>query len=86
MAGRRIWLTLHAEDVLEEREIPREWVQRVVNEPTLVLRDRHDTELEHALAPIPERDGRILRVVYNAGIEPFRVITAYFDRRMRGRL
>jgi len=29
---------------------------------------------------------RVLRVVYNASVDPLRVITAYFDRRQKGKL
>jgi len=52
----------------------------------LVLADRADSELEYALAPIPEREGRILRVVYDRRVDPVRVVTAFFDRTMRGKL
>jgi len=41
--------------------------------------------LRHALARIAERGDRVLRVVYNASVNPPRVVTAYFDRRQRGR-
>ena len=61
-------------------------VQRVVDHPALILADHADPELEHALAPIPEREGRVLRVVYNRGVDPIRVMTAFFDRTMRGKL
>jgi hypothetical protein len=40
--------------------------------------------LTHALAKIPECGDRVLRVVYNAYVDPLRVVTAYFDRRERG--
>jgi len=39
----------------------------------------------HALGRIAERDGRVLRVVYNALVQPPRIVTAYFDRRERGK-
>ena len=42
--------------------------------------------LRHALARIPERDDRVLRVVYNENVHPWRIVTAYFDRAMRGKL
>jgi hypothetical protein len=38
-----------------------------------------------ALARIAERAERTLRVVYNASANPPRVVTAYFDRRLRDR-
>jgi hypothetical protein len=47
--------------------------------------DRSDTALTHALGRIAERDGRILRVVYNGLVNPPRIVTVYFDRRQRGK-
>jgi len=33
----------------------------------------------HALRAIPERNFRVLRVIYNETVEPVAVVTAYFD-------
>ncbi len=77
-------LTAHAATVIAEREIEAAWVKRVLAQPERTEPDRSDPSLTHALGPIPERDGRVLRVVYNAGVDPLRVVTAYFDRRERG--
>lgn len=76
-------LTEHARAVLAERQIDLAWVRRVLASPERTETDRHDPRLRHALAPIAERDSRILRVVYTAGEEPVRVVTAFFDRRER---
>jgi hypothetical protein len=81
-----ISFTLHALDVMEEREIAREWVERVVARPALQLRDPVDPALTAALAPIPERENRVLRVIYNAEVDPVRVVTTFFDRGMKGKL
>ena len=70
--------------VLRERGIPVEWVRRVLAHPHLRLPDAEDPDLFHALAPITEREDRVLRVVYNGEIDPWRVVTAYFDRAWRG--
>jgi hypothetical protein len=86
MSSKNLFFSLHALGVLEERQIAKDWVQRVVDRPALILADRADPELAHALAPIPEREGRVLRVVYNRDVDPVRVVTAYFDRTMRGKL
>ncbi len=40
---------------------------------------------DHAAGVIAERDGRILRVVYNGLVNPPRIVTVYFDRRQRGK-
>ena len=82
----RFLLTNHASMVLRERDIRVEWVRRVLTHPHLRLPDAEDPDLLHALAPIPEREDRVLRVVYNGVSEPWRVVTAYFDRAWRGML
>jgi hypothetical protein len=82
----RFLLTNHASVVLRERDIPMEWVRRVLTHPHLRLPDVRDTDLLHALAPIAEREDRVLRVVYNKTMDPWRVVTAYFDRAWRGML
>jgi hypothetical protein len=81
-----VHLTQHAEDVLDERQIPSEWVVRAVRNPSLVCPDEEDAELLHALAAVPEREGRVLRVVYNQGADGLRIVTAFLDRSMRGKL
>ena len=78
-------LSEHATGVLAEREIATTWVVRVLAAPERTERDRSDPELMHALGRIAERDGRVLRVVYNAVVQPPRIVTAYFDRRERGK-
>lgn len=40
----------------------------------------------HAMARIPEYGDRVLRVIYNHAASPEHIITAFFDRRMKGRL
>jgi hypothetical protein len=45
-----------------------------------------DSDLEHRLGKIDEFEGRVLRVIVNPQLEPIRVITAFFDRAMRGKL
>ena len=79
-------LTQHARDVLVEREIPVEWLERVLNSPQRIEPDPDDTELEHSLGRIPEFDNRVLRVVVNKTVRPVVVVTVYFDRAMRNRL
>jgi Domain of unknown function (DUF4258) len=78
-------LSDHAIGVLAEREIQTTWVVRVLAAPERTQRDRSDAELMHALGRIAERDGRVLRVVYNAAVRPPRIVTVYFDRRERGK-
>jgi hypothetical protein len=78
-------LTAHAATVIAEREIDIAWITRTLERPDRTETDRDDSSLTHALARIEERDDRILRVVYNPSVNPLRVVTAYFDRRQRGK-
>jgi hypothetical protein len=61
-------LTEHAKKMLTERENPLEWLERVLNEPALREPDPDDAPLERRYRPIPEFEGRVLRVAVNATI------------------
>jgi hypothetical protein len=78
-------LTDHAAGAMAEREIATTWVMAVLGKPDRIEPDRSDPALRHALGAIKEREGRVLRVVYNASLTPPRIVTVYFDRRQRGR-
>jgi hypothetical protein len=78
-------LTAHAATVIAEREIEVAWLELALKNPERIEPDRFDSSLEHALARIPQRGDRVLRVVYNPSHTPPKVVTAYFDRRQRGK-
>lgn len=80
-------LTDHARESLRKRPtIQPEWIERVLQQPERVEPDKVDVGLEHRLGRIPEYDGRVLRVIIKKATSPFRVITVYFDRKMRRQL
>jgi len=79
-------LTKHAQKVLDEREIPVEWVERTLSAPELVLPDPDAATVERRFRRIPEFGGRVLRVAVNTAVEPNRVVSVFFDRRMKGKL
>ena len=79
-------LSQHARDVLEEREIPVAWLERVLKSPQRIEPDADDADLEHRLGRIREHGNRVLRVVVNKTVRPARIVTLYFDRTMRNRL
>ncbi len=81
----KLHYTQHALDRLAKRGLKLEWVERTVLLPDLVEPDPMDADLEHRLATIPELAGRVLRVIVSK-TEPRRVVTAYPDRKMKGRL
>ena len=74
-------MSQHARDVLSERGIPEEWVRRTI-EGSDWITDGPDGN-RHLYKSIHERDGRFLHVVLNAGENPEKVVTAFFDRRAR---
>ena len=76
--------TSHAVHVLAERAIRSEWVERVVAAPASRMPGPNDAEVERFFGSIAERDGRALRVVVSTHAVPWRVVSAFFDRNMRG--
>ena len=78
--------TRHARQALQKRGIREEWVERAVDQPQLTEHDALDPALIHCLLAISENGGRVIRVVANQTVTPRLVITAYFDRAMKGKL
>ena len=76
----------HALYVMAERMISPEWVARTVAEPAFRVSDPNDEALERFYRTVPEYGNRVLRVVVNTQVAPWRVVSVFFDRRMRGRL
>lgn len=76
-------LTAHARRVIDERQIDIAWLERAIRYPEPTAADRGDPTLRHAIGRVPERAGRYLRVVYNAKVTPWRIVTAFFDRRIQ---
>jgi len=82
----RFELTQHAKDALVKRGISMEWLERAVKSPDHTETDATDPTLQHRLAVIPENGDRVLRVIINLNMTPVRIVTLYFDRKMKGRL
>lgn len=78
--------TKHAAAVITARNIKSEWIETSLSSPALVLPDADDAELEHRLAIIADYGNRVLRVVVKRNTQAALVITAYFDRTMKGKL
>jgi hypothetical protein len=79
-------LTSHAAAAVSKRKIDMAWIERALADPDRREPDPTKPGVMHALLRIPERNDRVLRVVYNWTVHPVRVVTVYFDRRLRGRL
>lgn len=79
-------LTQHANEAMRERGILVEWVERAFEHPQLREPDPHDTAIERRYCQIGECANRVLRVAVNASVEPNRVVSVFFDRKMKGKL
>ena len=73
--------TNHAKTMMHERLIQEDWVYNTVNDPDMTEEKRNDEK--HYLKQIPPNGGKFLRVIVNPFVSPPRVITAFFDRRLR---
>lgn len=82
-SAKRFTYTNHAHDMLAEREIAPEWVERTVLEPETTEPDPKHPERVRAFRTVPERDGRVMRVVYVPDGDTYRVITLFLDRGRR---
>ena len=78
--------TRHATHAIEERLIAKDWVESTIAEPALRTSDPNDPEVERFFRRIPEHGGRVLRVAVNTRVAPWRVVSVFFDRSVRGEL
>ena len=79
----RFVYTLHASTMLEERAIDKAWIERTILYPDTVEPDPQHPEMIRAFRVVPERDGRVLRVVYVPSELTCRVTTLFLDRSRR---
>lgn len=87
MTERQVYgLTAHAKEVTEARGIRPVWLEQVVTHPQKSEPDRTDKTLTHHLGKITEYDGRVLRVVLSKRTKTPLIVTAYFDRTLKGKL
>ena len=71
--------SLHARRRLAEREISPAWVEVAIAQPDWVRPDS-DPGLIHSFKAIPERAGRILKVVHRRDGEDTLIVTLHLDR------
>lgn len=76
-----IIFTTHARAAIVERNIKEEWVWRAIASPDRT--EIGEDENTHFLKIIPEFEERTLRVVVNKNVHPNRIVTSFFDRRVR---
>jgi len=71
----------HAQDLIKERNINEQWVFQTINFPDYFEQgiDHND----HYIKAIAEFGGRFLHVVVNPHVSPKRIVTVFFDRRIK---
>ena len=73
----------HLCEMLVQRNISDVWVLRAFNDPDYI--ESYDDGIRHYLKKIVENENRWLRVVVNVDVIPNKGVTAFFDRRLRGK-
>jgi hypothetical protein len=71
--------TKHATERLEQRQIEKVWVERVLENPDWVEPDPRNAKVRRAYGRIDEAGGMILRVVYTDVRDGRLIITQFFD-------
>ena len=79
-------ISAHAQDNIQKRNLLLRWIQDAVEHPDKTEPDETDDELQIAFKKIQDANDKILKVVYNKTVSPIRIVTAHFDRRMKGKL
>ncbi|MCY3567377.1 MAG: DUF4258 domain-containing protein [Chloroflexi bacterium] len=79
-------LTHHAARQMADRKIRRQWISSVIEVPERREPDRKDPTIELFYGRISSAESKVLLVVVNTAADPWRIVSVFFDRRMRGRL
>ncbi len=66
---------------MHERGIVEDWVKSTVLDPDMT--EQRENDEVHYLKKIPQKRGKVLRVIVNPSVNPERVITVFFDRRVQ---
>ena len=75
-----IRLTRHAQQAIDKRQIPFDWIDRTIARPDFTDVDPHDPALTRSYKAIGEAGGRILRVVHRPEGNDIVIVTVHFDR------
>ena len=79
-------LSDHAQERINQRNIREDWIREAILYPQYTELDPQNPRALRAWKVIPERNFLVLRVVYDFKVNPYVVITVFFDRSMRGKL
>jgi hypothetical protein len=75
--------TAHARQVMAERELAEDWVDRTVRAPEWREPDPADPAVERRFRTVPEREDRIMRVACLESATDIRILSAFLDRGAR---
>jgi len=81
--SKRIALTDHAKIAMAERGLDLAWIEAAAREPEWTEPEPSDPALRRRFRAVPERAGRILRVVCGEDDATITIVTAFLDRRAR---
>jgi len=73
-------LSAHAKSMMVKRKISNDWISRTLNTPD--KKQRGNDGNMHYTKSIREREGRVLHIVMNTDVQPNKVVTLFFDRRL----
>ena len=76
-----IVFTLHAEDMLVEREFKRGFIIKVISKPD--FKESGEGEIWYAIKKVRQK---YLRVIVGGKKKPYIVISLYYDRRLREKM
>ncbi len=76
-------LSIHAEALIKERELELAWIEDTISHPETTLLGE-DGNL-HYIKTIQGLGNRKLRVVVNNHVSPNKIVTIFFDRRLKGK-
>ena len=74
-------LSVHTQEMLAERNIPEAWVWQTIAAPDQTWRGNDDNF--HYAKAIAARHNRVLHVIVDDEKTPHRVVTVFFDRRLK---
>jgi hypothetical protein len=83
MPKKPVEFTLHAMDVMKEREVAREWLEQAVTSPDWVEPDLGWEKVERRFKIIAENGNRVQRVVCLETDSNVPTISVFFDRKAK---
>lgn len=78
-----LFLTQHARDAVEERELDMDWLERTAREPDWIHPDPRRPGVERRFRRIPEFGDRVLRAACYETTTEIRILTVFFERKAR---